>query len=93
MKYGEQRLPAKPLQVALYLAYLMQKSTTSAQAVNAISWVHLVALISDPTRNELVQNVLAGAKCMLAHKTTKKEPITPEILLQLVEVLQINMLI
>ena len=29
--------------------------------------------------------VLAGAKRMLAHRTTKKEPMTPEILAQLVD--------
>ena len=33
----------------------------------------------------MVKQVLAGAKRMLAHKTTKKEPITPEILSHLVD--------
>ena len=84
----EDCLPAKPLQIALYLTYLIQKSTTSApveEAVNAISWAHQVAVVEDPTQNELVKQVVAGAKRILAHRTTKKEPITPEILSKLVE--------
>lgn len=84
----EDCLPAKPLQIALYLTYLVQKSTTSApveEAVNAISWAHQVAVVEDPTQNELVKQVVAGAKRILAHRTTKKEPITPEILSKLAE--------
>ena len=80
--------PAKPQQVALYLAYLVQKSSTSApveEAVNAISWVHQVAVVEDPTQNDLVKQVLAGAKRMLAHRTNKKEPITTEILAKLAD--------
>ena len=37
------------------------------------------------TSHPLVQQILAGAKRKLAHKTTKKEPITPEILATLVD--------
>ena len=42
-KSGVVCFPAKPFQVTLYLAFLLQKSETSApveKAVNAISWVH-----------------------------------------------------
>ena len=81
-------LPAKPLHIALYLTYLIQKSSTSAlieEASNAISWAHQLAATDDPTQNDLIKQVVAGAKRMLAHKTTKKEPITPEILEKLVE--------
>ena len=80
--------PAKPFQVALYLAFLLQRSETSApveEAVNAISWVHQLAVVEDPTQNDLVRQVLAGTKRILAHKTMKKEPITPEILGKLVD--------
>ena len=66
----------------------MQKSSTSApveEAVNAISWVHQVAVVEDPTQNDLVKQVLAGAKRMLAHRTNKKEPITTEILAKLAD--------
>ncbi len=49
--------PAKPLHVALYLAYLIKKSATSApveEAVNALAWVHQVGSVEDPTKHPLV---------------------------------------
>ena len=76
-------LPAKPLHVALYLTYLIRKSSTSApveEASNAISWAHQVAVLEDPTQHQLIKQIVAGAKRILAHRTNKKEPITPEIL-------------
>ena len=87
-KFEADCCPAKPIQVSLYLTYLITKSSTSVpveEAVNAISWAHQIACTDDPTQSELVRQVLAGAKRILAHKTTKKEPITPEILAQLVD--------
>ena len=39
--------------------------------------------MEDPTDHPLVRHVLPGAKRILAHKTTKKEPITAEILQKL----------
>lgn len=80
--------PANSVQVSLYLTYLIQKSTSSSpveEAVNAISWAHQLACVSDPTKSDMVKHVLAGAKRILAHRITKKEPITPEILAQLVD--------
>ena len=81
-------LPAKPIHVALYLAYLTQTANTPSpveEAVNALSWVHRMATVEDVTAHPLVVQVLAGAKRMLAHKTSKKEPLTPEHLRVLVE--------
>ena len=80
--------PAKPFHIALYLSYLIQKSETSSpveEAVNALSWMHTIACVEDPTKHSLVKQVLEGAKRILAHKVVKKEPITPEILKSLVE--------
>ena len=51
--------------------------------MNALSWAHQLAVVEDPTDHPLVKQVLAGAKRMLAHKTCKKEPITPDILQKL----------
>ena len=76
------------MQVALYLSFLISKSKTSAsveEAVNALSWVHRIAVVEDPTNHRLVKQIVAGAKRILAHRVTKKEPITTEILLKLVE--------
>ena len=81
-------MPGKPLNVALYMSYLIQKARTHSpvhEALNAISWAHQVACVEDPTLHPLVRNVVAGSKRILAHQTKKKEPITPEILLALVE--------
>ena len=82
-KPGIEAFPAKPFQFALYLAFLVQSAKTSApieEAINSLSWVHQLAVVEDPTDHPLVKQVLAGAKRILAHKTAKKEPITPEIL-------------
>lgn len=70
------------------MTYLIQKSSTSApveEAVNAISWTHQLAVTDDSTQNDLIKQVVAGAKCILAHRVTKKGPITPEISGKLVE--------
>ena len=71
-----------------YLSFLISKSKTSAsveEAVNALSWVHRVAVVEDPTNHPLVKPIVAGAKRILAHRVTKKESITTEILHKLVE--------
>ena len=78
--------PAKPFQLTLYMSFLMKSARTSApvyEAVNSLSWVHALAVVEDPTDHPLVKQVLAGAKCILVHKTVKKEPITAEILQKL----------
>ena len=80
--------PASPTQISLYLMFLIKKSSTSSpieEAVNAISWAHQIACVDDPTQSDLVKQIVAGAKRILAHKATKKEPLTPEILSQLVD--------
>ena len=82
-KPGIDAFPAKPCQFALYLAFLTLSSKTSVpveEAVNFISWAHQLAVVEDPADHPFVKQILAGAKRILAHKTTKKEPITPEIL-------------
>ena len=87
-KPGIVAFPAKPFQFALYLAFLVQSAKTSApveEAVNAISWAHQLAVVEDPADHPLVKQTLAGARRILAHKTTKKEPITPEILHRMYE--------
>ncbi len=80
-------LPARPIHVALYLAYLAQAAKTSApleEAINALSWVHKMATVEDITSHPLVIQVLAGAKRMLAHRIIKKKPLQPDQLQMLV---------
>ena len=81
-------LPPKPIHIALYLSFLVQRCKTSApvmEAVSALSWANQIATVEDTTSHPLVQQVLAGAKRRLAHKTVKKEPITPEILAKMID--------
>ena len=80
-------LPPLPIHISLYLSFLAQTAKTSApvvEAVSAISWVNQIATVEDTTTHPLVVQVLAGIKRKLACATTKKEPITPEILSTLV---------
>ena len=79
--------PVHPLHLSFYLNYLVQKSSSIApveQMVYTISWVHSLAIKEDPTEHALVKQVFAGAKRILAQHTSKKEPITVEILQSLV---------
>ena len=83
-----QVFPAKPFHVALYMSYLINKSKTSGpvvEAVSALSWVHQLSTVVDPTEHPLVRQVLAASKRILAHQTHKKEPFTPDILAKLVD--------
>ncbi len=80
-------IPAKPLYVALYLNFLRSSTRTSApieEAVNALAWVHQLAVVEDPTLHPLVRQVLAGCKRLLVHKSTKKETISAQILARVV---------
>ena len=66
---------------------MAQTAKTSApivEAVSALSWVIQIATVEDTMIHPLVVQVLAGIKRKLACATTKKEPITPEILSTLV---------
>ena len=54
------------------------------EAANALSWVHKVAVVEDPTDHPLVKQIVAGAKLILAHRIAKKDPITAKILHKLV---------
>ena len=51
--------------------------------MNALSWTH--PFVEDPTCCNIVRETVAGAKQLLVHRTQKKEPITPEILKNLVD--------
>ena len=79
--------PASPYHFALYLRHLMAEAKTAApieSAVHAIAWVHHLAGEQSPSEHPLVKDVLAGAQRLLAHHTSKKEPITVAQLEQLV---------
>ena len=71
--------PASPFEFALYLRFLMidAKSASPLESVvHSIAWMHQLGGEPSPSDHPLVKNVLAGAQRMLAHRTSKKEPIT-----------------
>ena len=76
-------LPAAPAYVALYLLSVLQASTSPSpvqSALYSIRWVHDVAALQSPTSHTLPQRVLESAGRRLSHQTSKKLPMTREIL-------------
>ena len=53
-------------------------------AVHSIAWVHQLGGETSSTDLQLVKSILSGAQRLLAHRTSKREPITFPELLQLV---------
>ena len=91
---GLPAFPASPSHFALYLRHLIAEAKTAApveSAVHAIAWVHHLAGERSPSEHLLVKDVLAGAQGLLAHHTSKKEPITVAQLQQLVNVKALSM--
>ncbi|CAH3032798.1 unnamed protein product, partial [Porites lobata] len=79
-------LPATPAYVSLYLLSVLQASSSPAPVQNAfysIRWAHDIAGFDSPTNHTLPQKVVESAKRRLLHLTSKKLPITPEILQKL----------
>ena len=80
-------MPANPFDVALYLAHLGQSCKSPSpiiQAVAALSWAHKVAGLSDPSSESIVSLTAEGLKRSLARPVSKKKPISPETLKQMV---------
>ena len=85
--HGQPAFPASPYHFALYLRHLMADAKTACpieSAFHGITWVHHLAGERSPSGHPLVKDVLAGAQRLLAHHTSKKEPITVAQLEQLV---------
>jgi hypothetical protein len=85
--HGLSSFPASPFHFALYLRHFMTEAKTASpleSAVHSIAWIHQLGGEPSPTEHPLVKSILAGAQRLLAHHTTKKEPITVSQLEQLV---------
>jgi hypothetical protein len=54
--------------------------------IAAIRWAHRLADLADPCKSDLVETIREGAIRSVGRCVVKKEPITPEILRQLVNV-------
>ena len=84
-EHGLTFFPASPFHFAIYLRHLMTEAKTAfplESAVYSIAWFQLLG--GEPSPDHLlVKSTLAGAQLLLAHQTTKKEPITVSQLEQL----------
>ncbi|KAL9963329.1 hypothetical protein ACROYT_G032521 [Oculina patagonica] len=86
-EHGLCAFPASPFHFALYLRHLMTEAKTASpveSAVHSIAWIHQLGGEPSPTEHPLVKSILAGLQRLLAHHTSKKEPITVSQLEQLV---------
>ena len=84
---GLPAFPASPYHFVRYLRHMMEEAKTAApieSAFYAFAWVHHLAGERSPSEHPLVKDVLAGAQRLLAHHTSKKQPITVAQLEQLV---------
>ena len=78
--------PAKEQHVALYLQYIADVlKSKSAEAVHALNWVHSLASLDSPAQSSLVQTTLEGLRRLLARPVLKKNPVSVDILADLVE--------
>lgn len=80
-------LPALDVTVSIYLIHLInagKSASTINEAFYAISWAHKLAGLSDPCKSDLVKTIREGCIRSVGRCVVKKEPITPEILRQLV---------
>ena len=77
-EHGLTAFPVSMYHFAIYLRYLMAEAKTVSPPESA---VHSEP---SPTERPFVKSILAGAQRMLAHHTSKKEPITVSQLEQLV---------
>ena len=80
-------LPASHLHIALYLIHLSETANSINkldEAIYAISWAHMLAGFPDPCKTSLVHSVREGAHRKIGHTVIRKEPVTPEILQNIV---------
>ena len=86
-EHGLTVFPASPSHCAIYLRLLMTEAKAASpleSAVHSIAWFHQLGGQPSPSDHPLVKSILAVAQRLLAHQTTKKEPITVSQLEQLV---------
>ena len=80
--------PVKDIHLALYLKHLSESVQSRAaveEAVHALSWLHEVAGLESVGMSPIVQATLAGLRCMLARPKSRKEPVTADMLKDMVE--------
>ena len=79
-------LPSDEISVALYLESLIQGGSPYSSLESAcygINWAHNLYGFQSPCDSKLVKNVLEAAKRSLAKPVSKKEPVTPAMILDI----------
>uniref|UniRef100_A0A1X7TEY2 Tyr recombinase domain-containing protein n=1 Tax=Amphimedon queenslandica TaxID=400682 RepID=A0A1X7TEY2_AMPQE len=80
--------PVNPLHFALYLQHVGEQSQSKAaveEATNAVSWICQTAGLDPIAQDPFIKMTLAGLQRNLAKPKTKKEPVTPEMLREMIE--------
>jgi hypothetical protein len=70
----------------IHLTNAGKSASTINEAFYAISWAHRLAGLADPCEPDLVKTIREGSIRSVGRCVVKKEPITSEILRQLVNV-------
>ena len=74
--------------MTLYLQYLKETRGSKAaaeEAVNVLSWAHSMAGIPSPAAGPFVQTTLEGIRRSLARPVQKKDPVTIDLIADIVE--------
>ena len=82
-------LPADPFIISLYLVHLGNTALSPApisNSLSAISWAHRLSNLADPTKSSIVTNTAEGLKRTLSKLRIKKDPITAELLREMVAI-------
>ena len=79
-------LPSDKISVSLYLESLIQCGSPYSSLESAcygINWAHNLYGFQSPCDSKLVKNVLEAAKRSLAKPVSKKEPVTPTVIVDI----------
>jgi integrase len=83
-------LPAEPLHVAFYLTHISRSAKSFAVinlALCSIAWAHTIAGLASPSKDVFVSEVVNGIKRKLAKPSTKKDPIEPQNIEQIFDII------
>ena len=85
---GVPSFPVQEIHLVLYLQHLsesIQSKSAVEEAVHAVSWLHQMAGLPSIAGSPIVQATLGGLRRELAKPKQRKEPVTAEMLLAMVE--------
>ena len=85
---GVPSFPVQDIHLVLYLQHLsesIQSKSAVEEVVHAVSWLHQMAGLSSIAGSPIVQATFGGLRRELAKPKKRKEPVTEEMLLAMVE--------